>query len=290
MLRRIFLICATLLCCAAFALSGAATKTVHDELKVSHSLPFEPDEQLVYEGEFSKLLLRGIQIAEFRFSASRIKPATNMATQSAGDSATTQLIFKGDATAKGWFRKLFGVDFHFNMESLVEPETFTVLRTTKVDEQGKRVRTSEAVFDRIANRVTWMERNPNDPNSTPRIVNSPLEGAEHDFLSTIYFLRTQPLTPGQSFELVMSDSGHVYHLPVKVVERKEMKSVLGKAKALRVDIELFGEKRLIEGKGQMSLWLTDDARRVPIRARLNNDMGTLDITLKSITGGLASTK
>src|SRR4051812_34251776 len=34
------------------------------------AMPFAPSEQLVYEGEFSKLLLRGIDVAELRFKAS----------------------------------------------------------------------------------------------------------------------------------------------------------------------------------------------------------------------------
>ena len=81
-------------------------------------LPFEPAEELVYEGEFSKLLLRGIQIAEFRFTAER-SPAATTPTDVRDDVPATNLVFKGNINAKGWFRKLFGVDFHFNMESVV---------------------------------------------------------------------------------------------------------------------------------------------------------------------------
>ena len=247
-------------------------------------LPFEPAEELVYEGEFSKLLLRGIQIAEFRFTAERL-PAATTPTDVRDDVPVTNLVFKGNINAKGWFRKLFGVDFHFNMESVVEPDSFSILRTTKLDEQGKRVRASEAVFDRRAGEITWTERNPNDPLAQPRIVKHPLAGAAHDFLSAIYFLRTRTLAPGQSFEIVMSDSGDVFRIPVKVVERKRMKTPLGRMQTLRVDVELFGDERLVQGrKGNMTLWLTDDARRIPVRARLDADIGTLDIKLKKVNG------
>ena len=250
-------------------------------------LPFEPTEELIYEGEFSKLLLRGIQIAEFRFTAQRM-PVSATPTSVRDDVPVTNLVFKGDVTAKGWFRKLFGVDFHFNIESVVEPDTFRVLRTTKLDEQGKRVRASEAIFDRSANQVIWTERNPNDPASQPRVIQHALEGATHDFLSAIYFLRTQTLTPGRTFEIVMSDSGDVFRIPVKVGERKRMKTALGRVQTVRVDIELFGDERLIQGrKGNMKLWLTDDARRIPVRANLDADMGMLDIKLKKVVAAAA---
>jgi hypothetical protein len=284
-LRRHFLL---LLLCALVAAPGATARADGDGRRDTTAaarrtpLPFEPQEELVYEGEFSKLLLRGIQIAEFRFTAARM-PVRRTPTGDHDDVPVTNLVFKGDATAKGWFRKLFGIDFHFNMESVVEPDTFRVLRTTKLDEQGKRVRQSEAVFDRAQNLLTWTERNPNDPTATPRVVQRPLAGAAHDFLSAIYFLRTQPLAAGQSLEIVMSDSGEVFHIPVKVVERKRMKTVLGRVQTLRVDVELFGDQRLVQGrKGSMSLWLTDDARRIPVKAHLDADVGTLDIKLKRV--------
>ena len=81
----------------------------------------------------------------------------------------------------------------------------------------------------------------------------------------------------------MSDSGRVYNVPGVVTnERKKMKSVRGKVSVVRLDIELFGPGRPVEGKGKMSLWVTDDDSRIPIKARLSHDVGQLDITLKSI--------
>jgi hypothetical protein len=64
-----------------------------------------------------------------------------------------------------------------------------------------------------------------------------------------------------------------------------MKSVLGEVYALRVEPDVFGDGRLIRGKGKMSIWFTEDARHIPVRAHITNEMGTLDIKLKSITSG-----
>jgi hypothetical protein len=64
-----------------------------------------------------------------------------------------------------------------------------------------------------------------------------------------------------------------------------MKSIAGRVQTLRVDLEIFGAERLIDRSGEMSLWLTDDARRLPVRARVSTDLGTIDITLKNFSGG-----
>jgi hypothetical protein len=59
--------------------------------------------------------------------------------------------------------------------------------------------------------------------------------------------------------------------------------VLGKVSVVRIDVDLFGPGRPVEeGKGKMSIWVTDDERRVPIKARLSHDIGQLDLTLKSM--------
>ena len=282
-----------LLFAAAFArLCTTATAATKDPegAAAPKRLPFEPDEELTYEGEFSKLLLRGINIAEFKFTVERAKtpPAADNPERAATAAAPpANLIFKGDVVARGWFRKLFGIDFRYNTESVVEPTSFLILSNSTRDEQGKRLRTSEAVFDRTHITLTWTLRNPNDPQSQPRVVTAPLQNAAHDLISAIYFLRTQPLEPGRNLELVVSDSGAVYRIPVKVGARKRMKTVVGRVQAVRVDIEIFGAERLVDRKGEMTLWITDDSRRLPVRARVNTDIGTLDINLKKVSGGNA---
>jgi hypothetical protein len=194
------------------------------------------------------------------------------------------LLLTTDVVSKGFFSKLFGVNFKFHAESQVSPDDFCPLRTSKVDQQGKRVRTGEAVFDQQAKTVEYTERDPNDAQQPPLVITAALEGPTQDIVSAIYFLRTLPLTPGQSFNIAISDSGRVFQVPARVVaEKKKMKSVLGKVSVVRVDVELFGPGRPVEeGKGKMSIWVTSDERHVPVKARLSHDIGTLDITLKSI--------
>lgn len=247
--------------------------------KDSTGLPFEPTEELVYEGEFSRALFRGINVAELRFSASRTPVSPNQTTVK----GPTALRFTLEAHTKGLLRKLFGLNFHQRVESMVEPSSFSVLQTTKLDEQGKRKRTSEAVFDRSAGKVVWTERDPNDPNREPRVVTSPASGAVQDIASAFYYLRTQPLVLGSRFEILVSDSGQVYSIPVVISEKKKMKTVIGEVQTLKVEPEIFGDNRLVRGKGKLAIWFTDDARHIPVRARVNNQLGTLDIKLKRIT-------
>ncbi len=258
------------------------------------ALPFEPVEELVYEGEFTKLVLRGVKIAELRFTAGRARapvpgtPAPQIASTQAVAGATPALpfLFTGEVNSEGFFSRLFGIHFNFRIASTVEPNSFVVLRTDRHDQQGNRLRVSEAIFDRTANNIIWTERDPNAASPQPtQTATLPLGDTSHDILSALYFLRTQELTPGRSFELVVSDSGRIYRVPVRVAERSRMRTALGQMPVVRLEMDIFGEGRIVAGEGQMALWITDDARRIPVLARLDHSMGTLEITLKQVSRG-----
>jgi hypothetical protein len=247
--------------------------------------PFEPAEELLYEAEFSRSLLRKIEIADFRFTANRTAVVHRSKGDDPADSsndAPYALVFTGDVSSKGFFAKLFNLHFREHVESTVDPVSFTVQNTKKRDEQGKRLRTSEAVYDRASGKVVWTEIDPNNPSRQPRILSSHFTGQVQDVLSVIYYLRTQPLEVGRSFEVSISDSGRVYQVPVRVVEKKRLKTLLGQINCLRVDPGLFGAVGMIGTEGQLSIWLTDDDRRIPVSARIKTEYGTFNIKLKKV--------
>jgi hypothetical protein len=246
--------------------------------KAHHGVaPFSGGEELVYQAEFNKGLLRGIDVAEFHFKAETEGVYSN--GLSANDHAILHLV--GDVTSRGLFPRIAGFRFHEHVESKVDSVPFTVLRTNKLEEQGKRVRASEAVFDHEAHKVTWTERDPNQ-SQPPRINAVDFTEPIQDILTVIYFLRTQKLEVGKSFDVPLSDSGKVFRFAVAVVERKQIKTVLGTVSAVRVEPALFGETGFAR-RGSLSIWITEDSRRLPVKAQLKVDLGTFDIKLKRVS-------
>ena len=262
----------------AVLLLAALTKLVSAQAPAINALPFSPGEELVYQAEFKRGLLRGIDVAEFRFKADR-KPASPK-NETAGDPATISLM--GDVISKGLFVRVAGFHFHQHVESMVDPKPFVALRTSKLYEQGKRARLSEAVFDHQARKVTWSERDPNE-SGTPAITTLDFSEPIQDVLTVIYFLRTQHLEVGKSFDIPLSDSGRVFRMSVAVVERKRIDTVLGRVNAFRVEPAMFGATNLSRSRGQLSIWITDDDRHLPVKAQLKVDLGTFDIKLNRLS-------
>ena len=234
---------------------------------------FELGEELHFEAEFSRSLLRNIDVADLHFRATRTPL----------NETPYALTLSADVSSKGFFARLFNLRFRERVESTVEPASFTVQKTTILDEQGKRIRETESIFDRSKGQMTWTLRDPNNPSAEPRHATTDFSGQLQDVLSAIYFIRTQPLAVGKSFDVFIGDGGKIYTIPVKVVEKRKMKTILGRVDVLRVNPELFGPDRLIDKeKGEFSIWVTDDVRHIPVGGRVKTDYGTFDIKLKRI--------
>lgn len=225
-------------------------------------------ETLNYEGKYSKAILRGIPAAELNFTVERI-------------AGSEDFLIKSEARSKGTLVRLFA-KFYQNIQSTVDGKNFSVKRTVKRDEQGDRVRESEALFDYKDKKVIYVETDPNDAMRAPRQVASPIQADTQDLITGLYTIRRSALAVGKTFELAISDSGLVYKIPVRVTAREQQKTIFGRVWCFRVEPEVFGANRLIEGKGSMILWITDDARRLPVRAQINHSIGRVELKLKKL--------
>ncbi len=232
--------------------------------------PYKVGENLVYEGKYKPFLGIPFTVADLEFSVSSIAESDDLAV-------------KIEARSRGTLIKLFGFKFFQRIESTVDSEKLQAKKTVKRDEQGDdRIRDSEANFDYDSMKVSYTETDPNDPSRPPRRVASVIEYGTQDIVSAVYMLRGMPLEVGKTITLKVSDSGLVYDVPVNVIEREQKDSIYGKVWCWRVEPQIFGEGRFVEQKGSLTIWITDDARRMPVRAKLDTKLGDVDIRLKEI--------
>ncbi|MGQ0542179.1 MAG: DUF3108 domain-containing protein [Blastocatellia bacterium] len=252
-----------------FAAFAAAAFGQPNGAAANGNFPFQKGEKLTYEGKLSKII-SGISVAELVFTIDE-------------PSSEQDFLIKAEARSKGTLLKLFRYSFLQKVDSTISQQQFRAVKTVKHDVQKERIRNSEAVFDYRGRRVTYTETDPNEPMRPPRQIASEIGPETHDLISGIYSLRLLPLAVGKTFEISVSDSGLVYKIPVKVTARENQKSVLGRVWCFRLEPQVFGNGRLIEREGSMVIWITDDARRLPIRSLVNTNIGKLDIKLKAAT-------
>lgn len=249
-----------------FALSQAADPASTVAGGATASNPYTSGERLRYVGKYKKFGF-AFTIAEMVFNVSR-----------KGGNSEYHVV--SEARSKGTLAKLFSFSFYQKIESTIDAPTLRIIKSEKRDEQRKRVRDSKADFDYKKKIVTWVETDPKDLTRPPKKVASTITEDVQDMVTAVYMLRGKDLAVGRRFVFKVSDSGLVYDVPVVIAARERKKSVLGKRWCWRVEPEIFGDGRIIEQKGRLTIWITDDRQRIPIRAKLKTELGRVDIKLR----------
>jgi hypothetical protein len=274
MFRTLFIL--TLLIAQGPAFIGAQAtpdKVAQSVPKVSHPLPFKIGETLVYEVSFSKFIFSGV-IGELKLWVS--EPGKQ---PKEGDEKPEMIELRAEAVSKGFFPKLFGLKVRDRFTSFVSPQDFGLHTSVKHIEEGKVQREHKSVINREAGRVTYIERDLVSTSGKPKVKEAASPSWIQDLLSATYYVRTQKLDEGDVMAVPISDGGQAYNVEVVVGKREEIKVSTGKFKTIRLEVKAF-DGRFVRRKGEMFVWLTDDEKRVPVRAKIKTSGATVTIDLK----------
>ena len=105
----------------------------------------------------------------------------------------------------------------------------------------------------------------------------------HDVVGGLYFLRTLNVEPGQAIQVPVSDGKKAVMARVEAQQREEVKTPAGTFKTIRYELFLFNGV-LYTRSAHLNIWVTDDARRIPvqIRVRLQFTIGTITLLLDKV--------
>jgi hypothetical protein len=115
-----------------------------------------------------------------------------------------------------------------------------------------------------------------------------LEPCTLDVLSALYLTRIRGVPGTGRLELPVFDNGKHYALGVKLVgrERLDLPAPFGKkTPTLVVEPQLLEGTGLFVKEGRLKIWLTDDARRVPVRMRSKVAIGSVSADLEKYEPG-----
>lgn len=112
-------------------------------------------------------------------------------------------------------------------------------------------------------------------------VDIPITGTVYDIYGSFYYVRHLPLQAGKPATVAVLDGKELRVIEVRVVGRERLKTVLGEVDTIVIR-PMVRSEGVFEGKGGVTIWLTDDARRIPVRAQTKVKVGSVVATL---TGG-----
>jgi hypothetical protein len=100
----------------------------------------------------------------------------------------------------------------------------------------------------------------------------------HDVLSAFYYVRTVPLPAGGSLSIPTHDNKKSYEMEVKVHRRERVQVPAGTFDCVVVEPILKSEG-VFKSKGSIHVWLTDDARRIPVLVKSKIPIGSISVSL-----------
>ena len=106
-----------------------------------------------------------------------------------------------------------------------------------------------------------------------------IQGMEHSIMSAFYYVRTMPLTVGDTSRFSAVSGKKRYELKVLVHGREKIESVLGEVPCIKVEPVLDGDG-IFNSKGRIFIWLTDDERRIPVLMECEIALGSIKAKLK----------
>ena len=107
-----------------------------------------------------------------------------------------------------------------------------------------------------------------------------------DDASLLYFIRITPLVVGKSYQLARHFMPELNPIVVTVVKRESIELPDGSSvPALVLNPVVGKESGLFSKRADARIWITDDARRIPVQIRSRQPWGTITLRLDKITLG-----
>jgi hypothetical protein len=220
-------------------------------------VPFSPGETLTYDVSWSALTAGGATL-----SVKDKKPSYG--------SDAYYIVAEGRPTPL--LSKLY--DLYYKADTLLDVYSLLPQRASVYSEEGKRSRLKVTTFDQAARKAQYEVQ-------TRTLVKKELAipANSQDGLAALYVLRAIALKPGDKFSMPICDAGEVYTAQITVGGVETVKSGIGDVRAWKITPVVPAGKA--GGATSLSLWLSDDPRRLPVRMQAKLAVGSFDLTLKS---------
>ena len=109
----------------------------------------------------------------------------------------------------------------------------------------------------------------------PRMVAGELDQPVLDMLTSLYFVRSQPLETGKDLSFDIINREERYPLLVKVLGKETIKTKAGKFNCWVVEPQFRGEGIFVAKGKSLKVWLTDDEYRMPVKMAVEVFIGSV---------------
>jgi len=156
-------------------------------------------------------------------------------------------------------------------ESYFDAETFRSLRFFRSIKEGDFEHEEDIIFDRSRNTAYTNKK-------TYKLSHNVM-----DVINAVYYARNidyNAYQPGDRIPFDIFLDGEVYNTYIRYMGKEVVKTRYGKFKAIKLKPMLI-KGSIFDGGEKMTLWVTDDANHIPVRAESPISVGSVKVDLMS---------
>lgn len=187
------------------------------------------------------------------------------------------VIGKGYTT--GMSRFFFKVDDLY--ESYIDKETGNPYQYVRKIDEGGYTKNQEGFFNQAGDKILVKDYK----NKTEKILEIPKN--TQDIVSTFYYLRNYPtidkIKPGEFVSVDMFFDDEITKFKLKFLGREDIKTKFGVISTL-IFRPLVQSGRVFKEEESLTIWVSDDDNKLPIRIKANLAVGSIKADLESFKG------
>lgn len=256
--RAFFMLCAAML--SAGTIAAEPSQQPHNNIKTINRA-FAPGEKLTYEVSWSNIVRAGIAVMEVRNGAAT------------GSRTTYHLV--SSTHSVGMVDAFYTV--RDSVESIMDAEELYSISFMLREHHGKKRRERDMAFDHANGTVRITMNGSVETHSVPERV--------QDALSSLYYVRTRDdFVVGKPIMVDIHDSGKTWSVEIQTIGKEKVKTPAGEFDTIKIRTYPKYEGVFMH-KGEIFIWLTDDARRLPVLMKSKISIGSIVATLQEFQEG-----
>jgi len=221
-------------------------------------VPFKAGEQLTYDISWSDYLTAASATVSVREKRASF------------DSVAYYLVAEGQPV--GFVAAIYSV--YYKVDSLLDVYTLLPQRASVFSQEGRHRRMQVTRFDQLQRKATYEMTT-----ATVHKRELRLPSPAHDPLSALYALRTLAMRDGHTTTFAVVNDGMVHTVKVTIAGREAVDTPLGRQNAWKLLPQAL-DSRGGPGNDQVTIWISDDARRLPLRIDAKLDVGVFRLVLR----------
>lgn len=180
------------------------------------------------------------------------------------------------ADSAGMPDKIYKV--HDNFAADIDARTYCTLHITKHNEEGPHRRDITIAFDYPHEKGYVDAKDLKTAQSVHQ--DFPIPPCVTDVISGFFYAASLPLAPGYSTSFPVNENGKTSEILLQVEAREKVKVRAGEFPTLRAKVEPVAGP--MKGKGTLTIWFSDDARKIPVEIQSKLGFANLLFALEGV--------